>query len=644
MTVITPKPADLAGPATEDPATQPPPARRWGLDLLILLLVAIGTLGAVIGGPAMGDHEALVAQCARDMRMNGDWLVPHYLGEPYVRKPPFPYWLIAGLSYILPLDPNTGLPVSTTAARLPSALAAFGTVLLLWKLASFMFSPRVGRVAAVIGGSCLFSMLYAANATVEMLLTFCCVWAHLHFWFAIHHPVSSMRRRVHLFFFYVAMGLGMMAKGPFPLVMVALPIAVWWYGDKPLSFVAAGGQQAWAILVQGGSGAWKPALRVYGQGWLLALADFLAGVGRRTVQAFRELWILPGLVVFALCFVPWMVAVGKQHPQAWDLWNWQYWQRAQGKYDDTRPRGFFYYVPVIAGLTIPWLFLVFEAAASPWMRKYAQYRRPLLYAGLWALIGAVIMSLIEFKKPYYVVPMLPALVLLMAVVADGFYASPLIRRRLAWAVWGVFIVAGTGAVIGGYFWIQQDFPQAAGLLTAICAGAILLLAIAGVAFIRGRSWTAFGTTAATAVIAFMATWHGAGDLLENVGKVAALNQVFEKHGIPDDARVYWVSRRQDSRFSFYHARYSEQMVQPAEIVELFVDRTKKQADLQFLVADRAEELLKSPEPVYLILDREEYGLARIMDVGKQAHVIGVAPDPSKKENDWMVISNVPGTQ
>jgi 4-amino-4-deoxy-L-arabinose transferase-like glycosyltransferase len=622
--------------------------------------VAIGTLGAVVGGPAMGDHEALVAQCARDMRVNGEWLVPHYLGEPYVRKPPLPYWLIAGLSYVLPADSHTGLPVSTTVARLPSALAAFGTVLLLWKLAAFMFSPRVGRVAAVIGGSSLFFMLYAANATVEMLLTFCCVWAHLHFWFGIHHPVGSMRRRVHLFFFYVAMGLGMMAKGPFPLVMVALPIMVWWYLDKPLSFVAMSGQQAWGILVQGGTGAWRSALRAYAQGWVFALAEFLMsscarlrvggitlylpGLGPRTVQAFRELWVIPGLVVFALCFVPWMIAVGIQHPHAWELWNWQYFQRAQGKYEDTRPRGIFYYVPRLAGLTLPWLFLIFEGIASPWMRKYAAYRRPLLYVGLWALFGAVIMSLIEFKKPYYVVPMMPALVLMMALVADRFYTTPLRQIRLAWGIWGAFIIAGTGGAIGSYFWIQRDYPQAAGILTAICAGALVLLAIAGLAFIRGMAWTGFGTTAATAVFAFMASWYCCGDLLENVGKVTALNQVLEDQEIPHDAKVYWATRRQDSRLSFYHARYTEQMVQPAEALDVGVDRTEKQADLEEMVLDRAQSLLNSPEPVYLILDRDEYAMARLLGVGRQAHVIGFAPDASKKENDWMVISNVHGKQ
>jgi len=57
----------------------------------VVLLVAIGTVGAVFGGPKLGDHEAIVALCARNMRLSGDWVVPDYLGTPWFRKPPLPY-------------------------------------------------------------------------------------------------------------------------------------------------------------------------------------------------------------------------------------------------------------------------------------------------------------------------------------------------------------------------------------------------------------------------------------------------------------------------------------------------------------------------------------------------------------------------
>lgn len=635
------RPVDPAAGTTA--ALEQTPGSVGLLKLIIILFVALATLGPVFTGPLLGDHEALVAQCAREMRTSGNWLVPHYLGEAYVRKPPLPYWMIAGLSYVFPADATTGLPVTTTLARLPSAIASFGTVMLLWAMASCMFGRRVGRVAAVLAGSSLFFLLYAANATVEMILTFCCTWAYAHFWFAIQHPVGSGKRRLHLLGFYLALGAGMMAKGPFPLVMVAFPIAVWWYTEHPLSFVATGGQQAWGLLMREGRAGRPQALQLYSQGWLLALRDFFQGLLPRTVRAFRELWLIPGLIVFALCFVPWMIAVGKAHPHAWDLWNWQYWQRAQGNYDDTRDRGPFYYVGVIGGLILPWLFLVFEAAASPWIRKYARDRRALLFAGLWALIGAGIMSAVEFKKPYYISPMIPGLVLMLAVVADRFYSTPLGSKRLAWVLWAACIPMGIGAVIGGYIYVHRELPSAAIVLTALCALTLTLLLVAGFLFINGRAWAAFGMTAATSVLAFAAGWYWSGEKLDNIAKVEALNDVFVKNNVPADAKVYWISRP-DSRLSFYYNRITQQMVQPAEIVAAFQDRTKvkTKAMLQKMIKDRAISLVKSPAPVYLVLDRDEYSMAKIgiLELTDLTRLIGFAPDDSKKESDWMVITNV----
>ena len=71
------------------------------LTAAVVILIMVGTLAAVFGGPALGDHEAIVALCARNMRLSGDWLVPDYAGTPWFRKPPLPYWLIAAVSYVL---------------------------------------------------------------------------------------------------------------------------------------------------------------------------------------------------------------------------------------------------------------------------------------------------------------------------------------------------------------------------------------------------------------------------------------------------------------------------------------------------------------------------------------------------------------
>jgi 4-amino-4-deoxy-L-arabinose transferase-like glycosyltransferase len=606
----------------------------------VVLLIIAGTLGAAFGGPALSDHEAIVALCARNMRLSGDWVVPEYLGTPWFRKPPLPYWLIAAVSYVLPNDPRTGLPVSTMAARLPTALSAFATVLLLWHLAASMFGKRVGMVAAVITGSSLMFLLYGVNATPEMLLTMCCTWAFLHFWYAATTR-NPRKRFLHAMFFYVAMAFGMLAKGPAPIAVTAFPLAVWWYTQRSLRFLAHKGPG----------------------GWREAMVLFFRDLVPRTMQVFTRLHLVPGLIVFAAVFVPWMLEVAKRHPHAWDLWNWQYWQRAQGNYEDTRDRGLLYYPPLVAGLVVPWLFLIPEALAAPWMKRYARQRSGLLFGGLLAVMGVGAMSLMPFKKPYYILPAVPGLLLLMAVVADRFFGrtardGPLIlslrvgsrrrnlivpdERRFAWGVWMVLAVGSVATVIAAGIWMHRRFPGFAAQWTWIAAGVLIIILFAGITFIRGHGWTAVGILALASIVAFHTVWYcyaPAIDTLDEVDKVAALARGLDAAGVPPDAKVLWADRRPDARLSFYHNRHSTYMVTPDEIVSRMVDRTNQKRALQELVLDRANALLGAVEPVYLILERRHYDQLSSLMLHKGRLVASVGSEFEREGKHWVAVSN-----
>lgn len=607
---------------------------------VVILFTMVGTLGAVWGGPALGDHEAMVAQCARNMRLSGDWVVPKYLGTPWFRKPPLPYWLIAAVSYVLSNDPSTGLPVSTMAARLPTAVSAFVTVLLLWHLAASMFGKRVGLITAVITASSLMFLLYGANATPEMLLTMCCTWAFFHFWYAVTSR-NPRKRFLHAMFFYVAMGLGMLAKGPAPIALTAFPLAVWWYTQRSLRFFAYK----------------KPG------GLRSAIVLFFSDFKPRTIQAFTRLYLLPGLIIFVAIFVPWMMEVAKRHPHAWNLWNWQYWQRAQGNYEDTRERGFLYYPPLIFGLVIPWLFLIPEALAAPWMKWYARQRRGLLFGGLLAVLGIGAMSLMQFKKPYYILPAVPGLLLMMAVVANRFFGralreGPLVislrlgsrrrnlivsnEHRFAWVVFGVLAIGAVAAVIAGGIWIQRQSLGVTTQWTAYTAGILIIILFAAITFIRGHGWIALGILALVSIVAFHTVWYcytPVIDMLDEVDKVAALAQGLDTAGVPSDAKVLWVDRRPDARLSFYHNRHSTYMVTPEEIVGRMVDRTKQKQTLQELVLNRADALLGADEPVYLILERRHYDQLSSFMSHKGRLIASAGSKFEREGKNWVVVSN-----
>lgn len=618
----------------------------WLARLGVLVLVVAATLGAVWGGPQLGDHEAIVAECARNMRLSGEWIVPNFLDTAWMRKPPLPYWLVAGASYLFENDPDLDLPVTTAAARFPTAVSALLTILMLWHLGSSMFGRRTGMVTALVSSSSILFLLYSANATAEMLLTCCCTWAFVHLW----HSVTTRRgwvRFVHMMFFYVALGAGMLAKGPMPIVMVCLPLAVWWYAERPLR-----------LLAHLGLGGWRQVLTCFGR-----------QIPRQTAKAFTHLYVVPGIVVFAAVFVPWMYAVGERYPHAWNIWNWQYWQRAQNNYEDTRVRGFLYYVPVMIGLVLPWVFLLAEAVAAPWLARYARQRRALLLAGLWALIGLAGMSVFSFKKPYYILPAVPGLLLMLGLVADRFYAfvpttipvtidvwlgrwrkaviqDPL---RLAWITWGIVSLCGILMLILGYYWMREQLGVVAMALTVIAAGALVVLIWAGLLYVLGRGWSALALTVVITIAAFHSAWYLCGPTMtaESSERVARLDQALDKAGVPAEAKIYWADSRPDARLSFYFGRQPRYTLTPEEVVEFIgVNRTRPGIKklLEAHALKKAESLLTGSQTVYLLASYEKYNEARNTIKGVAFHDIArIRCDVTNPDKDWIVVSNAPPT-
>jgi 4-amino-4-deoxy-L-arabinose transferase-like glycosyltransferase len=94
--------------------------------LFLLLSVASLLLFPLLGSQGLTDpDESAYAESVREMREQGDWLVPHLYGEPLLDKPILIYWVIAA-SYQL-------LGESELAARLPSTLAAIVLLLAVWR-------------------------------------------------------------------------------------------------------------------------------------------------------------------------------------------------------------------------------------------------------------------------------------------------------------------------------------------------------------------------------------------------------------------------------------------------------------------------------------------------------------------------------
>ena len=108
--------------------------------------------------------EGRYASIAREMAVDGDWLIPHLNGIPHFQKPPIIYWATA-LSFRC-------FGFNETAARLPSTLAALGILALTFLIARKLFGAATGVGAAFVLAALVEFFALARMLTPDMVMSF----------------------------------------------------------------------------------------------------------------------------------------------------------------------------------------------------------------------------------------------------------------------------------------------------------------------------------------------------------------------------------------------------------------------------------------------------------------------------------------
>jgi 4-amino-4-deoxy-L-arabinose transferase-like glycosyltransferase len=195
-------------PGADEPAA---PARRSSLIWVALLPALL--LYPSLSFPLLEPDESRYAEIPREMLERGDLLVPILQGEPYLDKPPLLYWLVAA-SYQL-------FGVSAAAARLPSALAVHGCILL-----TYLLGRRVVGERAAFRGALVLSLAPGFISMGRLLLIdgLLVLWTTLAL-FAGYEAVRGERlRRSWWLLASLACGLGVLTKGPVALVLLLPPL------------------------------------------------------------------------------------------------------------------------------------------------------------------------------------------------------------------------------------------------------------------------------------------------------------------------------------------------------------------------------------------------------------------------------------
>ena len=179
----------------------------------IVLLLALLTLNRLGASDVCGGSEAAMAVYIQQMVEHDQLLFPLDNCTIPMYKPPLYHWTATGLAALL--REGAATPVNL---RLPSALYAIGGAILTMALAANLLGPWGANLAGLILCGSYQYISQARIGLVDMTLTFCETLALYTFlyWFALARepPAAARRRTLAHYLFAVAMGLGVLAKGP----------------------------------------------------------------------------------------------------------------------------------------------------------------------------------------------------------------------------------------------------------------------------------------------------------------------------------------------------------------------------------------------------------------------------------------------
>jgi 4-amino-4-deoxy-L-arabinose transferase-like glycosyltransferase len=353
----------------------------------VLLVAAILFICNIWGYDLWAPDEPFFGEGAREMVVDGQWVVSHVNGKVNTHKPPLFFWLIALLS--LPLGRVTSL-----TARLPSALAALGTVAMTMRLGRRSSSQRTAVLAAFILATSYLFWDKARSVQIDAVLC-CLIWVALSA-FEAWRAGDLEGRRAGLVF-WGAGALAVLAKGPvgllLPLGVAIVTLAVdreigRWRGFAPLTG---------PLLFAAVCGAW-------------VVATMLWGPAEYSVWgALKEHFVDRGIH-------------GMHHAQPW-----------------------WYYAKVLPPQLLPWTFMVPGALVLAWRRRDRMDRFLLVTV----IFIVLFFSISTEKRTLYVLPAFPAFAVMTARFIGaivGWDEAPAISKR--WLTVGQSFLAGLLILLG----------------------------------------------------------------------------------------------------------------------------------------------------------------------------------------------------
>jgi len=337
-------------------------AKRFYI-LLFAIIIAFYLYG--LGQlPLLGPDEPRYAQVAREMFLSGDLITPTLGGHTWFEKPALLYWMIVAAFKVF--------GVTEWSARLGPALCGLLTIAAVWCVGREVDrsedSRGVGFWSVVVTATCLGLIVFSRAASFDVVITMTSTWSLA--FFLLHELPGTRSKRLLLAGFYAFVGVSLLAKG---LVGIVIPFGV----------------VGFFYLLRR---AWPQRSVLLSLIWGVPLAVAVSAV-----------WYGPVIARHGWTFIDEFFV---QHHFARFVSN---------KYHHPQP--IYFYPAIILMLSLPWTpyLAVALAKVRGWDWRGGDSASIVrVFSLAWLLLPLIFFSFSGSKLPGYVLPVLPAVALLVA--------------------------------------------------------------------------------------------------------------------------------------------------------------------------------------------------------------------------------------
>jgi 4-amino-4-deoxy-L-arabinose transferase-like glycosyltransferase len=329
----------------------------WAL-FLVFCIIWFYALGARTLVPT---DEGRYAEMAREMLATSDWITLRLNGIKYFEKPPLQTWMNA-LTFAV-------FGLGDWQARLWTGLSGLFGILITGYAGRRVFNSRVGfNAAVVLASSFMWSALGHVN-TLDMglagmmTLTLCALLL------GQRDAVSEREQRNWMLACWAGMALAVLSKG---LIGIVLPGAV-------------------LVLYT-----------LFSRDWAI----------------WKRLHFVAGLLLFFAISAPWFILISLKNPEFPQFFFiHEHFQRFTSKVHH-RYGPWYYFIPLLVIGIVPWLGLLPQSLWNA-RREPGQGFQPRKMLLIWAGFIFVFFSISDSKLPSYILPIFPALALLIACQMEG---------------------------------------------------------------------------------------------------------------------------------------------------------------------------------------------------------------------------------